>query len=240
MIEPRPFETLGHASHGWLNARHHFSFAGYHDPARMGWGALRVWNDDEIAPGTGFDRHGHRDMEIVTYVRKGAITHRDHLGNEGRTEAGNVQVMSAGKGILHEEHNLESERTDIFQIWILPAEPGGTPYWNAAAFPTGDRAGQLVALASGRADAPAGALPIRQDAAILGATVPPGTSVTYPLDTGRYAYVVALGAPVTVNGTLIEPRSGAAIRGEAGIVAAAPAGNDAPAEIVLADVPPAD
>ena len=99
MIEKRDFSTLGHANHGWLNARHHFSFGGYHDPARMGWGALRVWNDDEIAPKSGFPTHPHRDMEIITYVRTGAITHRDSLGNEGRTEAGDVQVMSAGTGV---------------------------------------------------------------------------------------------------------------------------------------------
>ena len=102
-IERRPFETLGHADHGWLNARHHFSFADYHDPDRMGWGAIRVWNDDEIAANTGFPPHPHRDMEIVTYVRKGAITHQDSLGNKGRTEAGDVQVMSAGTGIRHSE-----------------------------------------------------------------------------------------------------------------------------------------
>ena len=99
MIEVRPFESLGGANHGWLDAKHHFSFAGYHDPARMHWGALRVWNDDTIAPQSGFPPHPHSDMEIITYVRKGAITHEDNLGNKGRTEAGDVQVMSAGTGI---------------------------------------------------------------------------------------------------------------------------------------------
>ena len=121
MIDHRPFDTLGHANHGWLDARHHFSFASYHDPKRMGWGALRVWNDDEIAPRNGFPAHPHRDMEIITYVRQGAITHEDSLGNKGRTEAGDVQVMSAGSGVRHSEFNLEDETTRLFQLWIFPA-----------------------------------------------------------------------------------------------------------------------
>ena len=113
MIERRPFQTLGAANHGWLDARHHFSFAEYHDPARMGWGPLRVWNDDAIAPGTGFPPHGHADMEIITYVREGAITHQDNMGNKGRTEAGDVQVMSAGTGIRHSEYNQEASVTNL-------------------------------------------------------------------------------------------------------------------------------
>ena len=107
MIEVRPFAALGHANHGWLDATHHFSFAAYHDPARMGWGRIRVWNDDVIAPKSGFPPHPHRDMEIITFVRSGAITHQDSLGNRGRTGAGDVQVMSAGTGITHAEYNLE-------------------------------------------------------------------------------------------------------------------------------------
>ena len=103
MIEKRSFESLGHADHGWLNARHHFSFADYHDPARTNWGSLRVWNDDEIAANSGFPPHPHQNMEIITYVRSGAITHQDSMGNKGRTEAGDVQVMSAGSGVRHAE-----------------------------------------------------------------------------------------------------------------------------------------
>ncbi len=129
MIEKRPFASLGHADHGWLNAHHHFSFAEYHDPERMHWGAIRVWNDDIIASGGGFPPHGHRDMEIVTYVRTGVVSHRDSLGNEGRTEAGDVQVMSAGKGIVHSEFNHEDGDTSLFQIWILPEAAGGEPGW---------------------------------------------------------------------------------------------------------------
>jgi redox-sensitive bicupin YhaK (pirin superfamily) len=131
MIEIRPFAGLGHADHGWLDARHHFSFADYRDPARMGWGAIRVWNDDTIAPGTGFAPHPHNDMEIVTFVRTGAITHEDSLGNKGRTAAGDVQVMSAGSGIVHSEHNREHEPTTLFQIWIRPTRSGEAPSVNS-------------------------------------------------------------------------------------------------------------
>ena len=154
MIDVRKLETLGGADHGWLDAKHHFSFANYYDPDRMGWGPLRVWNDDRIEAGTGFPPHPHRDMEIITYVRKGAITHRDHMNNEGRTVAGDVQVMSAGKGVEHAEWNLEPEDTTLFQIWIEPREKGIRPRWEAATFPKEDRKNQLVQLASGKADAP--------------------------------------------------------------------------------------
>ena len=142
MIERRPHAELGHARHGWLNARHHFSFADYHDAQRMRWGRLRVWNDDSIAPHSGFEPHGHRDMEIITYVRQGAITHEDSLGNRGRTVAGDVQVMSAGSGIVHSEYNLEDEETRIFQIWIHPQQTGLPPTWGTRRFPSGERAGR--------------------------------------------------------------------------------------------------
>ena len=127
MIELRPFDRLGGGDHGWLKTRHHFSFAEYHDPQRMQWGNLRVWNDDEIAPQSGFPLHPHASMEIITYVLDGAITHEDSMGNKGRTVAGDVQVMSAGTGIRHAEYNRESVLTHIFQIWILPTQPGGAP-----------------------------------------------------------------------------------------------------------------
>ncbi len=173
MIELRPFATLGVANHGWLDARHHFSFAGYHDPARTHWGNLRVWNDDTIAPQTGFPTHPHNDMEIITYVREGAITHQDSLGNRGRTEAGDVQVMSAGTGIRHSEYNLEDVPTRIFQIWIIPTRAGEAPSWGARPFPRGERSGQFVTLASGY-DSDGGALPIRTDARVVAATLRAG------------------------------------------------------------------
>src|ERR1700733_3972310 len=141
MIERRSFSELGGADHGWLKAKHHFSFARYYDPSRMGWGSLRVWNDDEIASGTGFPPHPHADMEIITYVREGAITHQDNLGNSGRTEAGGVQVMSAGAGVRHPEYNREPGTTRISQIWIEPKSRGAKPAWGAKPFPKGDRSG---------------------------------------------------------------------------------------------------
>ena len=213
MIDKRPFSRLGGADHGWLRARHHFSFADYYDPARMGWGALRVWNDDEIAADSGFPPHPHADMEIITYVRSGAITHQDSLGNQGRTAAGDVQVMSAGSGIRHAEYNLEPETTRIFQIWIEPRARGGAPTWGAKPFPKGDRAGRFVTLASGL-PGDEDALPIRTDARVLGATLRAGESADYPLDPARHAYLVpALGA-VEVNGVRLDARDGAAITGE--------------------------
>ncbi len=137
-VEVRPFAGLGKFQMDWLNACHHFSFGHYYDPARMGVGPLRVWNDDEIQPHTGFDPHPHRDMEIITYVRQGAVTHQDSLGNEGRTEAGDVQVMSAGTGIRHAEYNREPGVTTLFQIWITPRRQGLKPRWGQKAFPKGD------------------------------------------------------------------------------------------------------
>jgi len=130
MIEVRIFNGLGGADYGWLEAKHHFSFAGYYDP-KHGLGRLRVWNDDEIAPHTGFPPHAHANMEIITYVRGGAITHEDSLGPQGPQEVGDVQVMSAGSGIRHAEYNREPETTRIFQIWIEPDREGGKPSWGA-------------------------------------------------------------------------------------------------------------
>ena len=213
IIELRPFESLGSANHGWLDAHHHFSFAGYHDPARVNWGSLRVWNDDTIAPGTGFPTHPHSDMEIITYVRKGAITHRDNQGNEGRTVAGDVQVMSAGNGIQHSEFNREDEDTQIFQIWIIPDERGGTPHWGAQAFPKGDRAGAFVTLASGSAN-DNDALPIRSNAKVLGATIKAGESVTYNVtDASRHLYLVPAQGKIRVENVEAKARDGVAITG---------------------------
>jgi quercetin 2,3-dioxygenase len=212
MIDIRPFSTLGTADHGWLDARHHFSFAEYRDRDRMNWGSLRVWNDDTIAPHSGFATHPHADMEIVTYVREGAITHRDSLGNEGKTEAGDVQVMSAGTGIRHSEHNEEDEETRLFQIWIVPDERGGEPAWDARPFPKGDRSGRLVTLASGMAGDD-DALPIRANARVLGATLKAGDAVIYPTDPARHAYLVPAAGRVRIDGVELAARDGAAITG---------------------------
>lgn len=230
MIEIRPFAGLGHADHGWLDARHHFSFADYFDPARAGWGDLLVWNDDAIRPGSGFPPHPHRDMEIVTYVREGAVTHEDSMGNRGRTPAGDVQVMSAGVGIRHSEYNLEEETTRLFQIWIRPERQGGQPTWGTKPFPKADRAGRWVVLASGFAD-DAGALPIRARARVLGATLKAGEGLDYDLGRGRHGYLVPAAGTVKVNGVAAAARDGVAIRDETGLRVTA----TADAEIVLVD-----
>jgi redox-sensitive bicupin YhaK (pirin superfamily) len=232
VIEVIPFETLGRLDLDWLSARYHFSFANYYDPARRGHGPLLVWNDDTIQPGRGFDPHGHRDMEIITYVRRGAISHRDHLGNEGRTVTGDVQVMSAGTGIRHAEYNLEDEITQIFQIWIAPKETGLEPKWATRRFPEAERAARLVALASGRAG-DEGALPIHQDAAILGATLTPGQGVTHRLDAGRRAYLVPARGRIQVNGVDAEARDGIVVTAEETLDVTALED----AEILVADLP---
>lgn len=230
MIEVRPFQSLGGADHGWLKAKHHFSFASYYDPAREQWGALRVWNDDEIASKTGFPPHPHANMEIITYVREGAITHQDSMGNKGRTEAGDVQVMSAGTGVRHSEYNLESELTRIFQIWIFPRAEGGAPAWGSKPFPKGDRSGRFVTLASGLAE-DSDALPIRADARVLGATLKEGESVQYNLGAKRHGYLVAAIGVIEVNGIKANARDGVAISETDAITIRALEG----AEIVLVD-----
>ncbi len=211
MIELRPFASLGGENHGWLDAKHHFSFAGYHDPARMSWGNVRVWNDDTIAPRTGFPPHPHRDMEIITYVREGAITHEDNLGNRGRTEAGDVQVMSAGTGIRHSEYNHEDTPTRIFQIWIMPTRSGEAPGWGTRPFPKGARAGQFVTLASGY-EGDGDALPIRTDARVIGAALKAGETARYSLGKDRKAYLVPATGAVSIGAVTVQARDGAAIR----------------------------
>jgi quercetin 2,3-dioxygenase len=224
----RRYASLGHANHGWLDARHHFSFASYHDPARMGWGAIRVWNDDIIAAQSGFPAHPHADMEIVTFVRQGAITHRDSLGNEGRTEAGDVQVMSAGTGIRHSEFNLEDEETRIFQIWIVPDASGGAPQWGAKPFPRSEHSGAWQVLASGMGDD--GALPIRANARVLGATLKAGDSLTYDVGESRHAYLVPSTGVVTISGEALDTGDGAALSGGPVTIAAVE-----DAELILVD-----
>lgn len=210
MIEVRPFATLGHANHGWLDATYHFSFSQYFDPKRMHWGTVRVWNDDIIAPGGGFPTHPHQDMEIVTYVREGAITHEDSLGNKGRTEAGDIQVMSAGTGIRHSEYNLESTPTRCFQIWILPDRKGRQPSWGTRPFPKADRSGKFVVLASGHAE-DEGALTLNTDARLLAATLPADQTLTYSLGKDRVAYLVVAKGRITIGDQQAGERDGVAL-----------------------------
>jgi len=232
MIQVRPFAQLGHANHGWLDAHHHFSFAEYHDPQRMGFGPLRVWNDDHIRAHSGFPPHPHRDMEIITYVRSGAISHEDQLGNRGRTEAGDVQVMSAGTGVVHAEYNRESVDTEIFQIWVEPTQRGMPPRWETRTFPKATRSGQLIAVASGR-DGDLGAARIHADAVLWAATLRAGESVQHTLAPGRRAYLVAASGSLEVNGVAASARDGVAIQGETLVTVSALEA----AEVLLLDLP---
>lgn len=232
MITVYPYETLGHANHGWLDARHHFSFASYHDPKRKRFGTLRVINDDVVAPGKGFGAHPHDNMEIITYVRQGAITHKDNMGNEGRTGAGDVQVMSAGSGVFHAEHNLEDEETRLYQIWIHPSERDVPPRWKTKAFPKEPVADALPVLVSGQAQhAGKDALFIHQDAAIFGGRIAKGTTIRQPIK--HQAYVLASEGEFTLNGETLKKGDGAEVTGTDTLTITAL--NDA--EIVVIDVP---
>jgi quercetin 2,3-dioxygenase len=232
MIERRPFNELAGADHGWLKAKHHFSFGEHADPTRMGWGTLRVWNDDEIAPNTDFPPHPHANMEIITYVREGTLTHRDSLGNEGKTKTGDVQVMSAGTGIRHAEYNTEEVPALIFQIWITPDAEGGPPSWGSQPFPKADRSGRFVAFASGF-ESDIEALPIRARARVLGAKLKVGQSVEYAFGERRHAYLVPSSGTVDVNGLRIHARDGTAITDVAIVTITA----IEDADVVLVDVP---
>jgi redox-sensitive bicupin YhaK (pirin superfamily) len=230
MLQIRRREELSGGDFGWLLARHHFTVTPDGDPAHSQLGALVVWNDDEIAPGTGFGFHGHRDMEIISYVREGTVTHQDTIGSIGRTEAGDVQVMSAGTGIRHSEHNKGDTPLKLFQIWLLPRERGGKPQWATGKFPTADRAGRLVTLASGHPE-DTGALPIRADARVLGATLRAGDSVAYVLEQGRFAYLAPARGTVTVNRQRVGTGDGVAIAAESVLEISA----EEETEIVLVD-----
>ncbi len=231
MIELRPYNELGGAQHGWLDTRHHFSFADYYNPKRMSWGQLRVWNDDSIAARSGFPPHPHRDMEIITYVRSGAITHEDNLGNRGRTEAGDVQVMSAGSGIAHSEMNEEDVATQIFQIWIMPDERGLPPSWGTKPFPKGERSGSFVTLASGL-PGDTDALAIRANARLVAATLKAGQSTEYKIAPGRKVYLVPASGEIEINGVVAAAGDGVAISDESLLKVSA----QQDSEIVLVDV----
>src|SRR6202158_1389306 len=214
MIELRPFAKLGGADHGGLKAKNHFSLCSHYAPGNMGHGALRVWNDDEIPPNSGFPAHPHANMEIITYVREGAITHQDSLGNKGRTEAGDVQVMSAGSGVRHSQYHLEPTKTKIFQIWIEPVTQGGQPTWGAKPFPKSDRSGNFVTIASGfKGDNEA--LPIRADARVLATTLKAGESAEYAPGKTRNLYLVPAAGAVEINGLRVDGRHGLGTRDEA-------------------------
>ena len=202
---------LGHFQNAWLDSRHHFSFGEYRNPERVIFGNLRVINDDIIRAGTGFDFHPHQDMEIITYVRKGTIVHRDNLGNEGRTDAGDVQVMSAGTGIVHAEYADPEEETQIFQIWILPNEKGVIPRWDAAEFPKAPVSDTLTLLVSGRPDDQGkDVLKIHQDAAIYAGRLENGTELQHR-PKGKHVYALVSEGQVDIEGKKLERGDGAEI-----------------------------
>lgn len=227
-----PYAELGHADHGWLDARHHFSFARYYNPKRSGFGSLLVVNDDKVAAGTGFGTHPHENMEIITYVRQGAITHKDSMGNVGRTGAGDVQVMSAGTGVFHSENNHEQEDTRLYQIWIEPSTLGVTPRWEAKEFPKATVSDQLAVLVSGRTeDKDSGALFIHADAAIYGGRLAAGSSLTQTVK--HNAYVLASVGSFTVNGVTLSQGDGAEVTGANTLTITA----SSDAEILVIDAP---
>ncbi len=233
MLTIRKYADLGTMQISWLNAHYHYSFANYHDPRRMGLGPLRVINDDIVKAGGGFDMHPHRDMEIITYVRKGAIAHRDSLGNEGRTDAGDVQVMSAGTGIVHAEYNEGAEDTNLYQIWIHPRAKSVAPRWDQRAFPKSPVEGELPLLVSGLEDhREIDALFIHADAAIYGGVIAQGKQVRHNLKGS--AYLLVSRGSVLADGQRLEAGDGAEITAQDALTLQAQGGDS---EVVLIDLP---
>ena len=231
MIEVRPFNSLGGANHGWLDAHHHFSFAEYYNPKRMSWGRLRVWNDDLIAPKSGFPPHPHRDMEIITYVRTGAITHEDSMGNKGRTarrrRAGHVRRHGRAPRRVQPRRREHDAVPDLDRTRSSAA---ASPSWGAKQFPKTDRTGQWSILASGKGDE--GALGIRADARVAGVTLEAGQEIVWETTPERHVYAVAATGAIEVEGQRANARDGVAVTAREKIIFRAVEG---PAEIVLTD-----
>ncbi|MBK66783.1 MAG: hypothetical protein CMP22_01470 [Rickettsiales bacterium] len=207
MLKIYPKEQLGHAKYSWLNTRYHFSFSNYYNPTRMNFGSLRVINDDIIAAKTGFDPHPHDNMEIITYVRKGAITHKDSMGNEGKTNAGDVQVMSAGTGVVHAEYNLEDEDTILYQIWITPKKRDVEPRWEQREFPKDFVDDKLKLIVSGQEDSDG--IYIHQDAEIYAGRIKSGNQIKHNLKAP--AYILISEGEVTLNDQTLKAGDGAEV-----------------------------
>lgn len=216
MLTHRRWKSLDQANAGWLQAKYHFAVSADGDLEHAALGPLIVWNDDEIAVGNGFPMHGHRDMEIITYVRQGVLGHRDTLGSEGTIRTGDVQVMSAGTGIRHTEFNKGDVPLKVYQIWLLPRKAGGEPRWSTKPFPRSDRSGRFVVLASGFAG-DEGALPIRADARLLGATLRAGEYVHQMLGVAQHAYLAVASGRIEVNGEGMDALDGVAITNVAAV-----------------------
>jgi redox-sensitive bicupin YhaK (pirin superfamily) len=210
MVSVIKYKDLGGADNGWLKAKHHFSFASYYNPKRMGFGTIRVINDDIIKAKKGFDPHQHNDMEIITYVRSGAITHTDNQNNEGRTEAGDIQVMSAGTGVIHSEYNLEDKETNIYQIWIIPNKIGVKPRWEAKQFPKDPVKNKLNLLVSGFGkNYKEGTLGIYQDAYVYGGKINKDDEIIYNVK--HQAYLLCSYGSVTLDDKVLEKGDAAEI-----------------------------
>jgi len=233
MLQPRYAGDRGHANHGWLDTFHTFSFASYYDPAQMGWGDLRVINEDRVQPGMGFGMHGHNDMEIITYILGGALQHKDSMGNSAVIRPGEVQRMSAGTGVLHSEFNpSQTEPVHLLQIWIEPNVTGIQPGYEQKFFAPEEKRGRLRLVAS--SDGREGSVTIHQDAAVYVTVLEPGETVAHPLASGRRAYVQVARGAVTVNGQRLQAGDGARIKDEAEIVLAG--AEESAAEVLLFDL----
>jgi len=233
MLTIRKSEERGHADHGWLKSHHSFSFADYFDPAHMGWGNLRVINDDLIAPGGGFGTHGHRDMEIVTYVTTGALAHKDSMGNGTTIPPGDVQRMSAGSGVRHSEFNIAPDQaTHLFQIWIEPREQGIAPGYEQKSFADAEKRGRLRLIAS--EDGADGSVTIHADATLYAGLFDGDEAATLPLNPARKAYVHVARGALTVNGEKLQKGDAALLANESSLTLAD--GDDA--EVLVFDLAP--
>ena len=231
MIELRKSAERGHANHGWLDSYHSFSFADYQDPRHMGYSNLRVINEDVVQPGQGFGTHGHRDMEIITYILEGALEHKDSMGNGSVIRPGDVQRMSAGTGVRHSEFNPSpDELVHLLQIWIEPAANGIAPGYEEKHFDAASKRGRLRLVAS--QDAREGSVKIHQDAAMYAALLDGNERATHALAAGRKAYVHVARGKVTVNGQALVAGDAVKITGEAGVTME----NGAGAEVLLFDL----
>lgn len=235
MISLRPARERGHANHGWLDSWHSFSFAGYHDPEHVHWGPLRVINEDRVAPGQGFGTHGHRDMEIISYVLEGALGHKDSMGHAASIVPGEVQRLSAGTGVTHSEYNHSATgETHFLQIWIIPRTLGVQPGYAQKTFTDADKRGHLRLIASG--DGADGSVPINQDARLYAGLFDGDEAAELAIAPGRLAYVHLVRGELEVNGHRLQAGDALKFRDEPRVRVAAGSG----AEVLVFDLPPLD
>ena len=232
MIQIIPSEDRHFFDGGWLKTHWHFSFSDYYDPSNMGWGALRVFNEDWISPASGFPQHSHNNMEVITYVISGVLTHRDSLGNVGKIRPGEVQCMAAGTGITHAEFNQSAgEEVHLLQMWVVPGRKGLAPGWEQKQFTNEQRLGRLLPVVSSASAPLPDTLRINQDATFFIGTLRAGQSVKHDLATGRHGYLFVIDGEVTLNGQTLRKGDQARIKDEPSLEIAAAAST----ELVLWD-----